>query len=277
MIKVIIAGISGKVGKALATKISEQSDLQIVGAVSRTKQGIELQKFIELDSGPLTSESLELDCKGPLISGSLEEAMQTAADVLVDYTSAQSVKSNVLMALNNGLHVVVGSSGLSAEDYLEIDALAKRKNLGVIAAGNFSITAGLLQHFSKIAAQYIPNWEILDFGSATKIDAPSGTARETAQLLAKAPSTKTLTNIGKNIGDIKARGATVEDTQIHSIRLPSFYSSAEIIFGAGSERLTIRHDSLGADPYVMGTLLAIRKVTHTKGLSQGILKLLELE
>ena len=197
------------------------------------------------------------------------------ADVLVDYTHAAAVKGNVLAAIERGVNVVVGSSGLSAADYDEIDARARERGVGVIAAGNFSLTAALLLRFAADAARHLDAWEVIDYASAGKQDAPSGTARELAERLdgVRAPA------LGVPLDDVlgarEARGATVAGTQVHSLRLPSFVVSTEVVFAADGERLSIRHDAGESPaPYVAGTLLAIRAVPGRAGLTRGLDQLL---
>ncbi len=185
------------------------------------------------------------------------------------------VKEHVLTALDKGVRVVVGTSGLTASDYADIEQRAKDRGLGVIAAGNFSITAALAKHFALIAAQYLPSWEIIDYASAAKIDAPSGTTRELAEELANVSQNSVEVALEETHGAKEARGATIGGTQVHSIRLPGYVIAFETIFGLPDERLSIRHDAgSGAGPYVSGTLLAVRKVLEVSGLVRGLDRLL---
>src|SRR5207245_6491248 len=140
--------------------------------------------------------------------------------------------------------------GLTASDYVDIEQRAKACKLGVIAAGNFSITAALAKHFSLIAAQYLPSWEIIDYASAAKIDAPSGTTRELAEELATVSQNQLGVSLENTHGPKEARGATIDGTQVHSVRLPSYIIAFETIFGLPDERLSIRqHSRSGAWPY----------------------------
>ena len=157
MIRVCVAGITGWTGSAVAEAVEAADDLKLVGGVARS------------DEAHFSSAAEALDAR--------------QADVLVDYTHAAVVKGNVLAALEREIGVVVGSSGLSAEDYAEIDALAREQGAGVIAAGNFSVTAALLLRFAAEAARHLEHWEVIDYASATKEDAPSGTSRELAERL----------------------------------------------------------------------------------------------
>jgi 4-hydroxy-tetrahydrodipicolinate reductase len=205
----------------------------------------------------------------PTSYSTVVEALDAAtADVLVDYTTAGAVKGNVLAALDRRVAVVIGSSGLSAADYEELDRRAREQEVGVIAAGNFSITAALLLRFATEASKHVGSWEVIDYASLGKPDAPSGTARELAERL-DAP--EVVVPVEETLGEREARGATVGKTQVHSLRLPSFSVSTEIVFGGEDERLSIRHDAGSTPaPYVAGTLLAIRAVPGRVGLTRGL-------
>ena len=250
MIRVCVAGITGWTGSAVAEAIAAADDLELVAGVSRSDPSHHSSVADALDAAP--------------------------SDVLVDYTHAAVVKANALAALQRGVAVVVGSSGMSATDYEEVDANARDAGVGVIAAGNFSITAALLLRFAAEAARHVGAWEVIDYASATKPDAPSGTSRELAERLALVRSPAAAVPVDEVLGPREARGATVDGTQVHSLRLPSFTVSTEALFAADGERLSIRHDAgESAAPYVAGTLLAIRSVGGRVGLTRGLDQLLE--
>ena len=250
MIRVCVAGVTGWTGSAVAEAVEAAPDLELVSGVSRSD---------------------------PTRFSSVAEALDAApADVLVDYTHAAVVKENVLAALTRGVGAVIGSSGLSADDYAEIDALARERGVGVIAAGNFSVTAALLLRFAADAARHVEAWEVVDYASAGKEDAPSGTSREVAERLEGVRAPALAVPVDETLGAREARGATVAGTQVHSLRLPSFTVSTEVVFAATGERLSIRHDAgESAAPYVAGTLLAIRAVPGRVGLTRGLDTLLD--
>jgi 4-hydroxy-tetrahydrodipicolinate reductase len=249
VIRVCIAGVTGWTGSAVADAVRAADDLEVAAGVARS------------DPGAYSSVAEALDA--------------VPTDVLVDYTHAEAVKGNTLAALERGVGVVVGSSGLSASDYEEIDALAREKQVGVIAAGNFSVTAALLLRFATEAASHVDAWEVIDYASAGKPDAPSGTARELADRLQTVRAPVIEVPVDRTLGSPEARGATFGGTQVHSLRLPGFSASAEVVFAAPGERLSIRHDgSASAAPYVAGTLLAIRALPGRVGLTRGLDQLL---
>ncbi len=258
-IKVCVAGATGWVGKPLCLAVAGARDLSLVGAVSRTQKGRSLK------------EAVGGEVPDVQVSGSVAEALATPCDVLVDYTKADAVKGNVLTAIEKGVHVVIGSSGLTDEDFVEIDRAALDNKVGVIAAGNFAITAVLLQRFACEAAKYLAQWEIVDYASDAKRDAPSGTARELAFRLSEVGTPEVTHPVAETIGESASRGLTLNGTQVHSLRLPGYVIAVEAIFGARDERLTIRHDAgSGAEPYIQGTLLAVRKAPHRVGLVRGL-------
>jgi 4-hydroxy-tetrahydrodipicolinate reductase len=191
--------------------------------------------------------------------------------VFVEYTTPATAKENILAAVGKGAHVVVGTSGLTDEDLADIDAVARRQHRGVLVVGNFALTVVLLQKFAEMAARLIPQWEIVDYAHHDKKDAPSGTARELAARLARVRSPETTVPIEQTIGSAEARGVTLAGTQVHSVRLPGFVISAEVIFGMPDQTLTIRHDSgNSARPYVDGALIAIRGVSALQGVHRGL-------
>jgi 4-hydroxy-tetrahydrodipicolinate reductase len=259
MIRVCVAGITGWTGGPIAQAIATADDLDLVAGVSRSQAGT-------------THEEL-----GVPTLGTVAEALDDpGADVVVDFTDAAAVKENVLAALAGGAGVVVGSSGLTAEDFEEIGARARDAGVGVIAVGNFSLLAALLARSAAEIARHVRSWEIIDYASAGKPDVPSGTARELAERLGGGGGPAVGRELDSLIGPIEARGTTVAGTQVHSVRLPSFVVSTEIVFAAEGERLALRHDAGETPaPYVAGTLLAIRSVVERTGLTRGLDALLD--
>jgi 4-hydroxy-tetrahydrodipicolinate reductase len=236
--------------------------MALVGAVSRTHAGTRLDQAL----------GLARDTKDtPVVSATVQEALAARADVFVEYTKPDVALQNVLQALEAGTHVVIGTSGLSDEDYEQIAALAAEKGLGVLAAGNFALTVVLLQKFAEMAARHIPHWEIIDYAHSAKVDAPSGTARELAFRLGKVREAALDVPLAEVQGEVQTRGARLNGSQVHAIRLPGYVISAEVIFGMEDQKLILRHESgSSSQPYVDGAMLAIRKVSTLKGLHRGL-------
>ncbi|HZZ01088.1 MAG TPA: 4-hydroxy-tetrahydrodipicolinate reductase [Candidatus Baltobacteraceae bacterium] len=243
-IRVCVAGATGWTGGAVTTAVLASSEFELTGAIARKRAGDDIGAVLGLAPS------------GVFVSSDLGSISSKNTDVLIDYTDPATVKDRVVQALRQGLRVVIGTSGLTAADYADIDREAKSHGLGVIAAGNFSTTAALAKHCALLAARYLPSWEIVDYADAAKVDAPSGTTRELAEELA---------SVRQNVAG----------TRVHSLRLPGYVISFETIFGLPDERLTIRHDAgAGAQPYVAGTLLAVKKVMQTTGVVRGLDRLL---
>lgn len=248
---------TGHVGQELAKAIRVAPDLRLVSAVGRRTAGQRLGEVI--------------------VDATLTAALKRApADIVIDYTHPDAVKAHVRDAIAAGCCVVVGTSGLTDADYTEIDTWARAKGVGVFAAGNFSVTAALLQHFATLAAKQMPHWEILDYANDAKPDAPSGTARELAYQLAKVAKPEWTVPVADTKGMKEARGATLNDSQLHSIRVPGYYSAVQAVFGHAGERVELRHESTSYAPYVTGTLLAARQVKNFTGLKRGMSEILGL-
>lgn len=263
--RICLAGATGWAGSALARAIAGADDLELVAAVSRTHAGRAL--------GDVLGEP-RLTCP---VYASAEEALAHPCDVFFEYTRPSVAKANTLAALGRGAHVVIGTSGLTDADYTEIAQLAEQRRRAVLAVGNFALTVVLLQKFAEMAARLIPQWEIVDYASDRKQDAPSGTARELAARLAAIRPSALTVPLEQTEGLVETRGARVAGSQIHSVRLPGYTISAEIIFGMPGQKLTLRHDSgESAQPYVDGALIAIRNVGSFAGLRRGLDSVLDL-
>jgi 4-hydroxy-tetrahydrodipicolinate reductase len=264
-IQVCLAGATGWAGSALARSIARSGAIELVSAVSRTHAGRTL--------GDVLAEP-GLACP---IYATAQEALAHPCDVLFEYTKPEVAKANVIAALDGGAHVVIGTSGLTDADYAEIAAVAEQRQQGVLAVGNFALTVVLLQKFAEMAAKLIPQWEIIDYASDGKRDAPSGTARELAARLSQVRASELTVPLEQTQGVAETRGARMGGSQVHSIRLPGFTISAEIIFGMPDQTLSIRHDSgNSAQPYIDGALLAIQNVGSFVGLRRGLDSVLDL-
>jgi 4-hydroxy-tetrahydrodipicolinate reductase len=263
--RICLAGATGWAGSALARAIANAGDLELVAAVSRTHAGRAL--------GDVLGEP-RLTCP---IYASAEEALAQPCDVFFEYTKPSVAKGNAMAALRRGVHVVIGTSGLTDADYAEIAQLAEQRQRAVLAVGNFALTVVLLQKFAEMAARLIPQWELIDYASDRKKDAPSGTVRELAARLARIRPSELTVPLEQTEGVAETRGARLAGSQVHSLRLPGYTISAEIIFGMPDQRLSLRHDSGGsAEPYVDGALVAIRKVHTFVGLRRGLDSVLDL-
>ena len=258
-IKVCVAGATGWAGSALSRGIFDAPDMEFIAAISRGHAGKTLGEVIDIDR--LTTPIFE----------TVEEALKTNPDVFVEFTKPEAAKHHVLSALEKGSHVVIGTSGLDNETYHEINRTALEAERGVLAVGNFALTAVLLQKFAEMAARYIPHWEIIDYASSGKQDAPSGTVRELADRLSKVDESQLDVSLDQMEGPKESRGIRLQGSQVHSVRLPGYVISVDAIFGMPDQKLILRHESgSSAEPYVQGALLAIREVGTLVGLHRGL-------
>ncbi|MFQ5776225.1 MAG: 4-hydroxy-tetrahydrodipicolinate reductase [Kiloniellaceae bacterium] len=262
MLRVCVSGATGWTGREVALGVLEADDMALAGAVARRVAG--------RDIGTVLGRA----AAGVPVAESLDEALAGPCDVLIDYTHPSVGKAHALAAIEREVAVVLGTTGLSAADFAEIDAAARAAGVAV-ATGNFCLTAALLQHFALFAARHVERFEVVDYAGPTKPDAPSGTATELAELLGEVRRPTIDLPVAETHGPREARGASIGGVQVHSLRLPSYTLAVEAIFARPGERLVLRHEAgTSAQPYVAGTLLAARKVREMTGLVRGLDKLL---
>ncbi|MGC8843590.1 MAG: 4-hydroxy-tetrahydrodipicolinate reductase [bacterium] len=259
MIKVLVSGAAGRMGREVVKAISQQEDMTLVGAVDVREIG--------KDAGELAG----VGRLGIAIEGSLDESLKRAKpDIMVDFTTPASVKENVRKAMENKVIPVVGTTGLKNEDIEEIKKWAEEFGVGAFIAPNFSLGANLMMQIAKQVAKYFPAVEIIELHHEKKLDAPSGTAIRTAQLLSE----------GRELSPDEeaqpSRGDARWGVRIHSVRLPGLVAHQEIIFGGQGETLTIRHDATSRECYMPGIITAIRKTLGLKEVVVGLDKLLGL-
>lgn len=242
-IRVLVNGAKGRMGQEVVKAVTAAADLELV---DQTDLGDDLIARIKASQ----------------------------AQAVVDFTTAAVAFENTRKILEAGVHPVVGTSGLLAEQVAELQQLAKDKDIGGLIAPNFAIGAVLLMKYAQDAAKYLPNVEVIELHHNRKADAPSGTAVKTAQLIAEARQ-----EIPKALVEEKelfegARGSEVHGVRVHSLRLPGLVAHQEVIFGGTGETLTIRHDSIHRESFMPGVCLACRKVIGTQQLFYGLEHLL---
>jgi len=261
-IRVMVTGACGKMGREVVKAVSAQEDMQVVAAVDRTGCGEDIGRICGLG---------ELGVK---VSPTVDEAVNSGKpDVMVDFTVAEAAASNVDRAIASGVKWVVGTTGMPKAT---IDALMEKSakaNVGGLLAPNFAIGAVLMMHMGRIAARYMPDCEIIELHHDKKLDAPSGTAKATASLIASEGG-RSRASAGN---EPPARGEEFDGIRVHSVRLQGLVAHQEVIFGGLGQVLTIRHDSLGRESFMPGVVLAVRKVMDLKGPVVGLDKLMGLD
>ena len=248
MIRVGVLGARGRMGRTVCAALAADPDCELVAAV-------------DTEAGDAVD--------GVEVSASLDALAAAATEVAVDFTHPSAVMANIRWCLGKGIHTVVGTTGLLAEDLAEIKTLAQAGPANAVVASNFAIGAVLAMRFAEQAAAWFPDAEVIELHHEAKVDAPSGTALTTARRIAAARdhAPEVPGGDGSHPG---ARGADVDGVRVHSIRLPGLLAHEEILFGGPGQILTIRHDSTDRASFMPGVLLAIKAIGERPGLTQGL-------
>jgi 4-hydroxy-tetrahydrodipicolinate reductase len=266
-IRVVIAGINGRMGKASARMILSDDRLQLVGGFDRPDAPCKGKDVAEILGVPAT---------GILVSNSIEELPAgVQADVLLDFSIAEAAFHNAKRALEKGIRPVVGTSGLEERQIKELANSAERSRLGGMVVPNFSVGAVLMMEFARQAGAYFENVEVVEMHHTRKVDAPSGTAMHTVGKLAENQKAFNKPEVDEREIVPHARGAITESgIRVHSLRLPGLISHQEVIFGSAGELLTLRHDSFNTDCFMKGIKMAIEAVIDLDHLVVGLDKVM---
>lgn len=262
MIKVAVCGAGGKMGRAVVKAVHDDAELTLVGGIDPNLAG--------QDIGDLAG----LGQIGISVVASLAEILDSSnkPDVVVDFTSPAIIYQNAKTVLEAGVHIVIGTTGLTAEQRDDLDAIGRKHGANALVAPNFSMGAVMMMKVAAELAPYFPDVEIIELHHNHKYDAPSGTSVLTAKLIneaktaAGAQAQEDLTRESLP----GARGAKVDDITIHSVRLPGYVAHQEVIFGGYDETLTVRHDSLSRLSFMPGVVLACKRIADHEGLTYGL-------
>ncbi|XGB42725.1 MAG: 4-hydroxy-tetrahydrodipicolinate reductase [Nodosilinea sp. LVE1205-7] len=268
-IPVVVNGACGKMGQEVIKAVAQAEDMVLVGAIDKKPD------LVGEDIGTVIGgQPLEVPVMNDL-EATLVMAQSQGLAVMVDFTHPDSVYESVRAAIAYGVRPVVGTTGLSVNQIRDLAEFADKASIGCLVVPNFSIGVVLMQQAAQQAAQYFDHVEIIELHHNQKADAPSGTAVQTAQMLAQAhknfnPPLVTETETLKG-----ARGGqTAEGIHIHSVRLPGLIAHQEILFGAPGQLYTLRHDTSDRASFMPGVLLCIRRVMALKSLIYGLDKVL---
>ena len=270
-IPVVVNGAAGKMGREVVKAVAQAQDMTLLGAIDRSPENI------GKDAGELAglSEPLEVPITDQLEPMLAFTAQERQPGVMVDFTHPSTVYDNVRSAIAYGIRPVIGTTGLSSAQIQELAEFADKASTGCLIIPNFSIGMVLLQQAAQAASQYFDYVEIIELHHNQKADAPSGTAIQTAQMLAEMGKTYNSAVVEETEKLPGARGSLTEDgIRIHSVRLPGLIAHQEVIFGAAGQVYTLRHDTSDRACYMPGVLLAIRKVLQLKSLVYGLEKIL---
>ncbi|GHP14377.1 4-hydroxy-tetrahydrodipicolinate reductase [Lentilactobacillus fungorum] len=240
MIKVLVAGFRGSMGQKTVQMVNDNEAFELVGAYNPGVDTAHLQ-------GMQLSDNVK-------VFGKLSD-IQTDADVWIDFTVPAAAYENTRFAIEHGIHPVVGTSGLSEEQVKQLQQLAAEKQIGGIIAPNFGISAVLLMKFAKEAAKYMPDAEIIEMHHEDKLDAPSGTALSTAQMISEARGDRKAPAAEETLKGV--RGGDFHGVKIHSVRLPGYVAHEQVLFGSKGEALTIRQDSFDRASFMSGVKIAV--------------------
>lgn len=264
MISVLVCGAYGKMGREVLKAVYNDQELQLIGAVD--------VKTSHNDVGEL----IGIGKIGVTVSDDLEKVIATTKpQVMVDFTNPESVMKNIRIAIKNGVCPVVGTTGLTGGDYAEIRSLLETHNVNAVISPNFSVGAILMMKLSQDAAKYFPQVEIIELHHDQKLDAPSGTALRTAELIAAKRGTIKQGHPDEVEKLPGARGGDLAGIRLHSVRLPGYVAHQEVIFGGLGQTLVIRHDSISRESFMPGVVLACKKVLTVKGLVVGLEHLMD--
>lgn len=259
-IRVAIAGARGRMGQEAVHTIMKNPNMELVSVLDYKKVGETLADtnlFPQTFTVPIFLKLSDLHNK-------------TKPDVLVDLTSPESVYQHTREALELGIRPVVGTTGFSDEELKELTVYAADHKIGCIIAPNFAIGAVLMMKFAEQAAKYLPDIEIIEMHHDQKLDAPSGTAMKTANLIADQRKTHSQGHPKEKETLAGARGANYDGMRIHSVRLPGLVAHQQVLLGGEGQLLTIRHDSFNRGSFMSGVALSINKVMEIENLVYGL-------
>jgi len=250
MIKVAVCGAMGKMGREVVKAVSLDNETELVAAIDKFEEG--------KDIGTLVLGNTN----GIIISSDIEKTLQNVKpDVVVDFTQPSYIFENAKLYIKNGVKPVIGTTGLKPEQIRELEKLSKENNVSCLIAPNFSTGAVLMMKFAKEAAKYFNNAEIIELHHNQKKDAPSGTAIKTAELMAEENENFTTGNCDETETLAGARGGEGKaKIRIHSVRMPGYSASQEVILGSAGQVLTIRHDTSDRKCYMNGVLMSVKYV-----------------
>ena len=261
-VRVVVHGALGKMGREIINALCQEPETQVVGAVELDAA----EEYLTLPDGSGTVP----------FSSNLDHILTSChPDVLVDFTVAQATMPAVRVAAKQGVNLVIGTTGLTADNLSEIERLATEHKVGIVVAPNFALGAVLMVHLAKVAAKYLDYAEIIELHHHLKADAPSGTALSTAKEMAQARG-KPFYRPPEQGQTSNTRGESVEGVAIHSVRLPGLLAHQEVILGAPGQTLSIRHDTISRECFMPGIILAVKEVVKRQGLTYGLDVLLNL-
>lgn len=259
-IKLAVLGASGKMGLEVVRAVSQAKDFILTDAIDVANEGQDVGLLAGIAANDIKIKTLD---------------QLGQPDVLVDFTNAAAFRASMETILKKNINVVSGSTGLSSEEIAHYGNIAKENKVTLFLAPNFAIGAVLMMKFAKEAAAYMSDIEVIEYHHDQKLDAPSGTAKKTLDDMALVRGEK-IQGHPQEFETIEgARGGNYKGMRVHSVRLPGYVASQEVIFGSQGQTLTVRHDSISRESFMPGALLACRKIKELRtGLIYGLEQIL---
>lgn len=258
-VKVILAGPRGRMGTEAIQMILNEDNFELVACIDRENNGKQLK---DISGMPSSAAQIYTDAETCF--------KEVEADVFVDLTIPEVGYQHTKLAIEHNVRPVVGTSGFTSDQVEELNALSKEKQLGGIIAPNFAVGAVLMMKFAEMAAKHMPHVEIIEQHHDQKLDAPSGTAVKTGELITSVRESMKQGHPEEFEAIEGARGAEMDGIRIHSVRLPGLVAHQEVIFGGAGQTLSIKHDSLNRDSFMDGIKLCINEVLTMKELVYGL-------
>jgi 4-hydroxy-tetrahydrodipicolinate reductase len=257
-----VNGAAGRMGATVCQAVVDDSALDLVAAVDPHHAGIDLRRVAEVDPADLE------------VAAGQEAFAQAGAEVVVDFTTADAARENLLYLAGEGIHAVVGTSGLSEDDLAELRAAFTTSNC--VIAPNFAIGAVLMMRFAEMAAPFFESAEIIELHHDQKIDAPSGTAMSTLNRMAAASNDWSDDPTRSEVVEHARGGTGPAGIHVHSVRLRGLVAHQEVLLGTAGQSLTIRHDSYDRTSFMPGVVLAVKRVRDLPGVTVGLDALLDV-
>jgi 4-hydroxy-tetrahydrodipicolinate reductase len=263
MTRVAVFGAGGRMGREVCRAVADDPELELVAAVDPALAGIDLRQVTGVDGAGLQ------------VASDVEELERAGAEVAVDFTVADAAVQHMRWCASHAVHCVVGTTGIGPAELEELRVLFERSDANCVIAANFAIGAVLMMRFAELAAPFMDGVEIVELHHDGKLDAPSGTAMNTADRLARArqaaggepwPADRTASEVATGARGGEGPGGI----RIHSIRLAGLVAHQEVLFGAVGQSLSLRHDAYDRTSFMPGMLLAVKSVAARRGLTVGL-------
>lgn len=262
--RILVNGACGRMGSEVVKTIVNDTEDILVGACDFNNAGEDITKVVGLERSEI------------IIKDNFQQTIkETNPDIIIDFTTPRVVMENIKVGLQAGINMIVGTTGITEVDIKKIDQMSRENNTNILIVPNFAIGAVLMMRFAQEAARYLNDVEIIELHHDQKLDAPSGTAIKTAELINDSRISKENNDLEEIEKISGARGGDCNGIKIHSVRLPGLVAHQEVIFGTEGQSLAIRHDSYNRKSFMPGVRLALKNIDKIDGLVYGLEKIMD--